>query len=398
MAERVRFKNVLAVREFRAMWLAELCSIAGDQLARVALSVLVFQRTESAFLTGLTYALTFVPALAGGILLGGLGDRYPRREVMVAADLARAVLLGLMALPGMPLAVLCALVAVTTFLNGPFKAAQQALLPDVLDGEKYTAGMAIRNITSQAAQLAGFAGGGALIAAINPPVALALDAGTFLASALLLQRGVKQRPAPASTETRMSFWASSAVGAQIVWRDPALRVLLGLCWLAGFYVVPEALAAPYAGDMGPVAVGLIMASDPIGSVIGGIVFGKWVPESTQVRVIGVLGVLAGVPLVFCLLAPGLAVSMLLFACSGLFATAYNIQGTASFVRRLPDERRAQGAGLLSSGLITVQGLGALGAGLLADQLGPAPAVALAGAAGAVVAVPIAVGWSRARRG
>ncbi|MFD8500416.1 MFS transporter [Amycolatopsis sp. NPDC059657] len=398
MAERVRFGAVLAVREFRAMWIAELFSIGGDQLARVALSVLVFQRTESAFLTGLTYALTFVPALAGGILLGGLGDRYPRRDVMVAADLARAALLALMALPGMPLGVLCALVAVTTLLNGPFKAAQQALLPDVLDGEKYTAGMAIRNITSQAAQLAGFAGGGALVAALNPTVALALDAATFLASALLLQRGVKARPAPRNTEARMSFRASTMLGARIVWRDPALRALIGLCWLAGFYVVPEALAAPYAGDLGPVAVGLIMASDPIGSVIGGIIFGKWVPESTQIRVIGVLGVLAGVPLIFCVFKPGLAVSMLLFACSGMFATAYNIQGTASFVRRLPDERRAQGAGLLSSGLITVQGLGALVAGLLADQLGPAPAVALAGAAGAVVAVPIAVGWSRARRG
>ena len=56
--------------------------------ARVALSVLVFQRTDSAFLTGLTYALTFVPALVGGILLSGLGDRYPRREVMVAGEYA----------------------------------------------------------------------------------------------------------------------------------------------------------------------------------------------------------------------------------------------------------------------------------------------------------------------
>ena len=68
--ERVTFGSVLAVSEFRAMWAAELLSIAGDQLARVALSILVFQRTDSAFLTGLTYALTFVPALAGGIALG----------------------------------------------------------------------------------------------------------------------------------------------------------------------------------------------------------------------------------------------------------------------------------------------------------------------------------------
>jgi ABC-type sulfate transport system permease component len=88
--------------------------------------------------------------------------------------------------------------------------------------------------------------------------------------------------------------------------------------------------------------------------------------------------------------------MVLFALSGLFATAYNIQGTASFVRRLPDEHRAQGSGLLSTGLTTVQGLGALVAGVVADWLGPPHTVALAGLVGAVVAVPIAIGWGRAR--
>ncbi|MCE7011800.1 MFS transporter [Kibdelosporangium philippinense] len=399
--ERVTFGSVLAVSEFRAMWAAELLSIAGDQLARVALSVLVFQRTDSAFLTGLTYALTFVPALVGGILLSSLGDQYPRRDVMVAADLARAVLVGLMVVPGIPLWLLCVLVAAMTLLNGPFKAAQQALLPDVLTDEKYTVGMAIRNITSQSAQLVGFAGGGALVSAINPPVGLALDATTFLASALVLRRGVRHRPAPTSSSTestRTSFFAATTEGARLVWRDPGLRVLIALCWLAGFYVVPEALAAPYADGLGAgaFAVGLIMASDPVGSVIGGIVFGKWVPERVQIRVIGVLGVLAGLPLVLCVLHPGLITSMALFALSGMFATAYNIQGTASFVRRLPDAQRAQGSGLLSSGLITVQGLGALAAGALADQIGPAHTIALAGFVGAIVAIPIAVGWSRAR--
>jgi MFS family permease len=399
---RITFGSVLGVREFRAMWAAELLSIAGDQLARVALSVLVFQRTDSAFLTGLTYALTFVPALVGGILLSGLGDRYPRRDVMVAADLVRALLVGVMAVPGVPLWLLCTLVAAMTLLNGPFKAAQQALLPDVLEGGKYTVGMAIRNITSQSAQLVGFAGGGALVSVLNPSVGLGLDAATFVLSAVVLRRGVGRRPAATQrpvSSGRMSFLASTMLGARLVWRDPGLRVLMGLCWLAGFYVTPEALAAPYADSLGAgaLAVGLIMASDPVGSVIGGIVFGRWVPERVQVRVIGVLGILAGVPLVCCVLRPGLVASMVLFAISGAFATAYNIQGVASFTRRLPDAQRAQGSGLLSSGLITVQGLGALVAGVFADLIGPAHTVALAGLTGAVVAVPIAVAWRRARR-
>lgn len=96
------FRDVLKVREFRALWLAELISVCGDQLARVALAVLVYQRTSSATLTALTYALTFAPALLGGALLAGLADRFPRRAVLIAADLARAALAGVLALPGMP--------------------------------------------------------------------------------------------------------------------------------------------------------------------------------------------------------------------------------------------------------------------------------------------------------
>ncbi|HEX3784221.1 MAG TPA: MFS transporter [Pseudonocardiaceae bacterium] len=397
-SNRTSLGAVFRIAEFRAMWAAELCSVAGDQLARVALSVLVFSRTGSAALTAVTYALTFVPALLGGVLLSGLGDRYPRRRVLIAADLVRAVLVGAVAVPGLPIWVIGVLVAAVTVGNGPFKAAQQALLPTVLTDEHYTAGMAVRNITTQAAQLVGFAGGGALVAAVAPSTGLGLDALSFLVSALLLRWGVRARPSAETVTERPSFLASMTVGARLIWRDPGLRALTALCWLAGFYITPEALAAPYAASFGAgaVAVGLIMASDPVGSVVGGVVFGTWVPEHVQVRVIGVLGILAGLPLLVCALRPGLIGSMACFAVSGMLATAYNIQGTASFVRRLPDNSRAQGSGLLTAGLITVQGIGALLAGLLTEWIGPAHTIAVAGGLGALVAVPIAMAWGRAR--
>ena len=77
-AERVAYRDVFAVAEFRALWLAQLLSVAGDQLARVALTVLVYDRTRSALLAAVTYAATIIPVFAGGILLSGLADRLPR--------------------------------------------------------------------------------------------------------------------------------------------------------------------------------------------------------------------------------------------------------------------------------------------------------------------------------
>jgi MFS family permease len=176
---------VLGVPGFRALWLAELLSVAGDQLARVALAVLVFGRTGSASWSALTYALTFLPALLGGVLLGGLADRFPRRRVLVAADLARAGLVAVMAVPGLPLWVLCALLVATVLLAAPHTAAQGALLPQLLPGELYERGLAVRQITAQSAQLVGFAAGGVLVGALDPAVALLADALTFALSALV---------------------------------------------------------------------------------------------------------------------------------------------------------------------------------------------------------------------
>jgi predicted MFS family arabinose efflux permease len=398
---RPTFREVFAVREFRALWAAELLSQLGDQLARVSLAVLVYQRTSSALLTGLTYALTYLPSLLGGVLLGGLADRYPRREVIVTVDVLRAVLVGLMAVPGAPLPVLCLLLVGVTTLSGPFKAAQLALLADVLSGDRYVLGLSVRHMTIQSAQVAGFLAGGVLTQAVGSSTGLGLNALSFAASAALVGFGVRRRDAPAPSNTSSSAGAggtrSTAGGLALVWRQPGLRSLTGLAWLAGCYIAPEGLAAPYADALGvstAVAVGVIMASDPVGSVIGALVFGRFVSEETRERALAPLALLAGLPLALCVFRPGLAVSALLFAVSGALATGYHMQLGASFVRLLPPSAKAQGLGVMSSGLITVQGLGTLTGGAVAELVGTANAVALAGATGILLGVRPAWIWTR----
>ncbi len=64
-------------------------SFAGDQFAQVAIAILVYRRTHSAFLTALAYALTYLPPIAGGPLLSGLADLFPGRRVLIACDVLR---------------------------------------------------------------------------------------------------------------------------------------------------------------------------------------------------------------------------------------------------------------------------------------------------------------------
>ncbi|HEY0636362.1 MAG TPA: MFS transporter [Pseudonocardiaceae bacterium] len=394
------FREVFAVGEFRALWLAELLSVVGDQLARVALSVLVFQRTNSAGLTALTYALTYLPDLVGGPLLAGLADRFPRRRVMVVSDLARVVLVGCMAVPGIPIALVATLLVLARLANAPFASAQAATLPVVLDGDRYVIGQTVRQITNQTGQLVGFATGGAVVAALGPSQALAVDALTFLLSALVIGIGVRPRPAPnAENGGNGSYLGQLTAGARIIWRDRRLRTLVGLAWLAGFGIVPEGLAAPYADEIGAgaVAVGLLLAAHPAGLAAGAALLGRLVGPRQRLALLSVLPVLTLVPLLGFAFRPGLAVAMLLLFVSGACA-AYHVTASATFIRLVPDAGRGQAFGLAGSGLIAAQGLGLIGGGLLVTALGSVAAtIVTAGVVGIIVATPAVTAWHRATR-
>jgi MFS family permease len=153
------FTEVFAVGEFRALWLAQVLSVAGDQLARVALTMLVFDRTVSSLLAAVTFAATIVPTFVGGITFSGLADRWPRRRVMIACDLSRALLVALTALPGVPVAGLIGLLVLVSLISAPFTSARAALYPGILAGDRYVVGTAVTLITFQVALVLGFSVG-----------------------------------------------------------------------------------------------------------------------------------------------------------------------------------------------------------------------------------------------
>ncbi len=390
-------REVFRVREFRAVWLADLLSVTGDQLARVALAVLVYGRTGSAAWAAATYALTFLPAIVGGVLLSGLADRFARRGVMVLADAARAVLVGVMAIPGLPLGALCGVLVVVVLLGAPHTAARGALLPDLLPGDLYERGLAVTQITQQTAQVVGFAGGGLVVAALGPGTALAFDAATFLLAGIVLRIGLVHRARPRGVATGGSGGLRQVLaGITDIASDPRRRALVLLVWMVGLYVVPEALAAPYAAELGAgtAVVGLLMAADPVGSVLGAWLFVRFVPPARRARLIGVLAVAAGIPLLFTVFRPGVPVAVVLWGVSGMLSTAYVMQAQASFVRATSDEIRGRAIGVAASGILAGQGVAVLAGGLLADLWSPSTSVAVCAGAGILIALVGTVAWSR----
>ena len=302
---RATFRDVFAVREFRAVWFSEILSVAGDRLALVALTLLVYDRTRLPLLTALAYASGYLPWIIGGLFLAGLADRYPRRAVMVTCDLARAVLVTAMVIPGLPVLGLAALLFAATAFAPPFDSSRAAITPAILPGDLYPLGASVTQATFLAAQVAGVAVAGAAVEVTGVRPALAIDAVTFVLSGVLIGFGTRARPAAAEPGTG-SPWARTRDGCRQVFGERGLRTVVLFGWLAVFYTVPEAVAAPYAAGLGggPAATGLVLASTAFGTMIGTPLFTRFVRPRARASLMGPLAVLTCAALVLTAAAPG----------------------------------------------------------------------------------------------
>jgi hypothetical protein len=388
--ERARFRDVLGVAEFRILLIAQAQSRMGDQLARVALALLVYDRYSSAVLTTVVYALTYLPPLLSAPFLSGLADRYPRRTVMVVTDVVRAFVVALMVIPGLPLPAIAALVVVLTCPQPLFSAARNAAIPAILTGDRFPVGMSIINVTDFISQLAGFTTGGVIVAFLGGPrIALAVDAVTYAISAVMVRLGTRpHRPAagdPAASGRRFT------AGMRVLFGDRRLGGLAGLIWLYGCYLAPVALAAPYAHQVGAgqAVVGVLIAADLPGAALGGLLVARASP-ALRSRLMVPLAIATGLPFALTALAPPIALTVLLWACGGALSS-YLTLAQVQLTNAIPDGLRGRTIGVAAAGLQTAQGLGVLLAGAVAEFVPASASIAVCALLGTAGAIAISLG-------
>jgi MFS family permease len=368
---RVTYRALLAVPEFRVVALTELLSVLGDQVARIAIALLVYRETGSGFAAAATYGCSYLTWLVSGPFSTVIGDSRPHRDVMVWCDAVRAVLVLAVALPGLPLPVVFGLVVAMSLVSPPFEAARSALLPELVDERSYVAGNALINTLAQAGQVVGFLLGGALVALVGVPAALCLDAFSFAASAVALRLVLRVRASPREGQPRQTVLRDAADGLRLVTATPRLRGLLGYAVLgAAAVIVPEGLAVPTADRLGggAVAAGVLTAAVPAGFVLGSFLLLR-VPHEQREAWLPRLVVVAALPLLLTPWAssiPGVAV---LWVLAGFGATL-QIIANAAFVQATPRDFRARAFGVAATSLMGVQGLLLLLGGALSDSYDP----------------------------
>lgn len=361
--------------DVRRLWGSQVASEIGDWSARVAVAVLVFERTGSSALTGLAAALSFAPWVALGPILSAFADRFPRRRVLVATDVARAGVWGLLVLP-VPVWAIMAGVFVAAALTPPFTAARSSLLPD-LAGDDYGAALGVSHMTSQAAQIAGFVAGGGLVAAIGASGCLAVNAASFAVSALFLVRlhSGTQAGAASSAASRLRD------AARFLVRDRVLRravLIAGAAQCSG--AVIEALIVVYVRERlhGSVTlVGLLSAVVAGGMLLTAAVLPTRRDTTALLRSAALLAAIgssiAFVGFLLGLTGPALVIP---YAAVGVAFTSI-IPANAVGGPRVPTEIRGSAMGLLQSVIMGAQALGAGAGGLVAAAIGVVPACALA---------------------
>ncbi|WP_229073001.1 MFS transporter [Actinoplanes sp. DH11] len=396
----VTFSELFALREYRALFLSGIVNWIGDYLSRAAITVLVYQQSRSVLLSAVAFAIPYLPWLVGP-LLSALAERYPYRRVIIAADLSRMVLIGLLLLPGLPIPVMLGLVFLASLGAPPAQAARSAMLPLVVPREHLALALATNQTSGQAAQVVGYLTGSALAVALTPRIALGIDVLTFAVSAVVVAYGIRHRPTARARSERTHLLRETAEGFSLVFGDRVLRsIALVVFTMTVFAIVPEGLAAAWAaeGTSGTTVPGLdqgmIMAAGPLGFVIGGLLFNRLVPAARRARLLPLLAVLAPLVLIPTIIGPSALVVASLVLLSGTVQGAIMPTLNATFVLALPNGYRARAFGVVNSGIQLSQLSAVVITGTLADHFWLPLVVGLWSVGGTLAMLLAAVFWPR----
>ena len=370
--------------DFMRLWSAQAISAFGSRITRTALPIIAVKSLdESETVVALLSSVYLAPGVVLALFAGGAVDRSRKRRILILSDIFRAAVVASVTVAWMfgalvmwHLIVVGALVGAASAL---FTIADHAYLPTLVEKHQLAEGNAKLETTEAVAEVTGPASAGVLIGALGAPLAVALDAASYLWSAVMLRRirTVEQPPA-AAPAPQSSTWQSQRDlrdGMRAIFGHPHVRavVLALMVWsiAGGFFTALYTLFCLRTLGLSELTFGLIVAVGGIGSFGGALISRRLV---TRIGLGPTLIASAVISLAGCLLIPlasGSIVTVLLLLCahqliSDCFSVAFVIQAVTLRQTVLPKHMlgRANAAvHVCTAGLVPIT---ALLAGLLAE--------------------------------
>lgn len=368
--------------DFMKLWAGRTISSLGNGITGIALpltAVLVLAATPAQM--SVLSALGGIAVLLFGLVAGVWVDRLRRRPILIATDLGRAVLIAsipVAALLGVlrieQVYIVSALVGILTVF---FNAADASFLPSLVRPQELVEGNSKLGMSDALAEIVGPAVGGALVQTFSPPLAIIVDAFTFLWSAFCFAR-IRISEPPISVKQRRNSWAESIEGLHFVLKNPQLRAIaistgffnffgMFIGTLYTFYVVRELGAAP-------IFPGLLTAAGGLSALLGAAIAERVIRRSgLGLTAGGALSIYGLIGLVLPLAhGPFVLVMSLLFASQLIGDVAVSIHLIAELSLRqmlVPHQLLGRVNASIQFLTLGVAPFGALLAGLIAEQFG-----------------------------
>jgi MFS family permease len=262
--------------DFLRLWSGQTISVFGSMIGGTAMTftaILFLHATP--FQMGLLNAMQIVPAFAAGLFAGAWVDRLHRRPLLILADVGRALVLA-----SIPLAALLGLLHITqvylvalvvSILSIFFDVSYQSYLPALVGKEDLVEGNSKLSASAAVAEFGGFSIGGWLVQMLTAPLAILIDAASFLVSAFSVWR-IRTPELPPVPAEHPDLRREIGDGIKSVWRHPLLRasglVVLVLGLANGVYGAVVVLFMSRGLGFDPGVLGMTWAVGGISSLLG----------------------------------------------------------------------------------------------------------------------------------
>lgn len=374
--------------DFVKLWIGQTISEIGSRITIVALPlVAVLILNARPFQMGMLAGIGGFASLIFGLAAGLCVDRLRRRPILIVTDLGRAAVLGSIPLAAvygvLRMAQIYAVVAVAGILTVLFDVAYQSYLPSLVERDQILEGNSKLAFSSSIAEIAGPGLTGILVQLLTAPIAILLDALSFLASALTVW--LVRKPEPQVVPTlRLHVWEELTAGMRVIAQSPIRRALAGHSGTAGFFGgFFASLYVLYAISdlhLSPALLGAVIALGGVGNVLGAAIAPRLIRRAgIGAALIGSLLIMGAASLMIPL-AHGSVVTatafLMLAQVGDVSWPVFNVCELSVRQAITPGEvlgRVNAAMQMLNRGLLPI---GSLGAGILAEMIGLRPTLAV----------------------
>jgi MFS family permease len=386
-----------ANRGFRSLCGARFLSSAGDSLSLVALMVHVADSTGQALAVSVLLLVgDFVPSLFGP-LTGAISDRFDLRRVMIGCELVQAALLVAIAVSLDHLPLILVLVGLRALAGQVFLPASRAAVPALVADRDLPVANSTLGLGTNGAEAVGPLLAAALLPLAGVQGALLVDAATFGLSALLLATLHPIPPAPAAP----ALLAGAREGLRFIWSTPAVRVIaLGFCAVVacnGIDDVALVVLAKETFETGDAAVGILLAGVGIGLLAGYALLSRYAGRLAMAGLLIAGFAVSSVGNLLTGLAWAVAAAFTLQTVRGLGIAAMDVATNTLVQRLVPAGMLGRVFGNLYGGIGAAAALSYVAGGLLLDATSAPVTFLIAGGAGTLATITVAIGLRRALR-